>query len=178
MFGSLLGLSNALAANDKQRFVFETLPTSVNELQQLPQSALDTPFCTAALTLLALMYYPLNKEISLQMLEFLKGSQPLTAYEKQFLADRFRDKDYVSRSYFVGASVQNDYQPTMPLTLVVMQTGHSYEQAGYAKLFLQSSGADTPRPIVLRQAKDGKWYLWEQMLLADIRPPSSQNPWA
>lgn len=178
MFGSLLGLTNALAADDKQQFVFETLPTSVNELQKLPQSSLETPFCTAALTLLALMYYPLNKEIGLQMLDFLKGPQSLTAYEKQFLADRFRDKDYVPRSYFVGASVQNDYQPTTPLTLVVMQSSHSYEQAGYAKLFLRSSGADTPRPIVLRQAKDGKWYLWEQMLLADIRPPDSQNPWA
>jgi len=45
-------------------------------------------------------------------------------------------------------------------------------------LYLQSGGADSPRGVQLRLAKDGKWYLWEQYLLADIRPPESTNPWA
>jgi len=30
----------------------------------------------------------------------------------------------------------------------------------------------------MRNAKDGKWYLWEQFLLVGIRPPESTNPWA
>ena len=32
--------------------------------------------------------------------------------------------------------------------------------------------------IAMRLAKDGKWYLWEQFILADIRQPESMNPWA
>lgn len=178
MFGSLVsGVMNALGSGNQQQFSFTQLPNTVYELQQLPEASLSTPFQTASLTVLALAYYPFNHDVSIQMLDFLKGYQPLTAYDKQFLADRFRDKDYVPRSYFQGANVQNNYQPATPLTITVMENPYSYEQAGYAKLFLQSSGADSPRPIVLRQAKDGKWYLWEQMLLADIRPPASQNPW-
>ena len=45
-------------------------------------------------------------------------------------------------------------------------------------MFIQSGGADSPRYVQLRKAKDGKWYLWEQFLLADIRQPESADPWA
>ena len=41
---------------------------------------------------------------------------------------------------------------------------------------IQSSGADSKRPIVLRE-KDGKWYLWENLLLADIRKPARISGW-
>lgn len=43
-----------------------------------------------------------------------------------------------------------------------------------AKLYLTSAGADSPRAVELRLAKDGKWYLWEQYLLAGIREPESK----
>lgn len=46
----------------------------------------------------------------------------------------------------------------------------------YAVLWIKSSGADHARQIKLRQ-KDDKWYLWEQMLLADIRKPASVDTW-
>ena len=32
--------------------------------------------------------------------------------------------------------------------------------------------------FVMRKAKDGKWYLWDQFLLVGIRPPKSADPWA
>ena len=97
---------------------------------------------------------------------------------KQFIADRFRDKDYVPRSYFEGAVPGNDYMPTAPYTVTVKSDPHSYDEQGIAKLFIPSGGADDPRPVKLRQAKDGKWYLWEQFLLTGIREPESSNPWA
>jgi hypothetical protein len=31
---------------------------------------------------------------------------------------------------------------------------------------------------MLRQKGDGKWMLWEQYLLPDIRVPKSADPWA
>ena len=37
---------------------------------------------------------------------------------------------------------------------------------------------DNPREVKLRLAKDGRWYLWEQMILVGIREPESANPWA
>ena len=49
---------------------------------------------------------------------------------------------------------------------------------GYKKLLVRSGGADSPREIVLRQRGDGKWFLWDQFLLAGIRVPKSEDPWA
>ena len=60
----------------------------------------------------------------------------------------------------------------------VSENPYSYQNEGYAKLFVTSGGADSPREITLRLAKDGKWYLWEQFILAGIREPESSNPWA
>lgn len=157
---------------------FAKLPDTLDEFKALPQAQLATPFDTAAMTVLALCFYPQNAELSLQMLGYLKGPQPLSEHDKQFIRDRFRDKDYVPRSYFVGATPQNDYTPAEPYTVKVSENPYSYQEQGYAKLFIQSGGADSPRYLQLRQAKDGKWYLWEQFLLADIRQPDSADPWA
>ena len=78
----------------------------------------------------------------------------------------------------MGAVPQNDYTPAEPYTINISENPYSYQEQGYAKLFIQSGGADSPRPVQLRKAKDGKWYLWEQFLLADIRVPESSDPWA
>ena len=46
------------------------------------------------------------------------------------------------------------------------------------KLFIKSSGADNAREVVMRKLGDGRWMLWDQMLLVSIRDPKSKNPWA
>ena len=164
--------------NKTEKIVFGSMPSSVEEFKALPQAALSTPFETAAMTVLALSCYPQSKELCFEMLNYLRGPRPLSGMDKQFISDRFMYKDYVPRSYFAGATPENDYRPSMPLTVSVSENPHSYEAQGYAKLFIPSGGADNPRPVQLREAKDGKWYLWEQFLLPDIRQPESFNPWA
>lgn len=165
-------------ANKVVEVTFTSFPATPEDIASMPQGGLTNPFDTAALTVLALAYYPTNKELSLGMLRYLKGPIELTPYQEQFIRDRFMDKDYVPRSYFNGATPQNDYTPSTPWTIRVAENPYSYQDAGYAKLYVFSGGADTERPIQLRQAKDGKWYLWEQFILSDIRKPESQNPWA
>ena len=66
---------------------------------------------------------------------------------------------------------------TSPLSLTDSGT-EAMENENYAKLFLTSGGADSPRYVQLRKAKDGRWYLWEQFILVGIRPPESTDPWA
>ena len=162
-----------------KKITFSSLPLSLGELQSLPEAAMQTPFDTAALSIAALCAYAFNKEAAFEMLNYLRGPRALSEYEKQFIRDRFMDgKDYIPRSYFDGAVPANDYTPAQPYTLSVGENPYSYQNEGYAKLFVKSGGADSPREIVLRLAKDGKWYLWDQFLLAGIREPESQNPWA
>ncbi len=164
--------------NKSVKITFSSLPESYEAFTALPEAKMDNPFSTAALSALAFCFYPENKDLSLQMLDFLRGPRPLSVMDKQFIADRFRDKDYVPRSYFVGATPQNNYLPSEPYSIVVSENPYSYQNEGYATLYLTSGGADSPRSVQLRLAKDGKWYLWEQYLLADIRKPESENPWA
>lgn len=161
-----------------QDVVFTNIPHTLEGFKELPQAAMENPFDTAALTVAALSVYPFDKQASLDMLDYLRGPRPLSPMDKQFIADRFRDKDYVPRSYFGGARPENDYTPSEPYTVTVTENPYSYQEEGYANLYIASGGADNPRSVKLRLAKDGKWYLWDQFLLPDIRKPESSNPWA
>ena len=164
--------------NKKEKIVFSSLPSTFEEFASLPQAALTTPFETAAMTVLAFCYYPQNKDLALQMVNFLRGPRPLSGGDISFIADRFRDSDYVPRSYFEGSTPANDYTPAEPYTIIVSESPYSYQNEGYATLYITSGGADSPRSVQMRKAKDGKWYLWEQFILVGIRQPESANPWA
>lgn len=155
------------------------IPTSLAEMQTMPEASLAEPQFAATLTVAALCMYPVDRDAALQMLEFLQGPRGITPYDKQFLADRFRDKDYVPRSYFAGATPQNNYEPAAPYTLTFFENPYSREQEGYITLHIRSGGADSPRQVKLRnKPSTGQWFLWEQYLLSDIRQPVSADPWA
>ena len=166
------------ASNTSETFTFAALPESVEELKALPEASLDTPFKAAALTVCALCAYVAAPQIGTDMLNFLKGPQPLSNYEQQFLKDRFSDgKTYVPFSYFEGATPENDYTPAEPFKITVSSNPHSFTDQGYATLHIKSGGADSARQVKLRQKGD-QWFLLEQFLLPDIRKPKSQDPWA
>lgn len=165
--------------NKKEVFTFEKLPESLAELQALPEAKLDDSFATAALTVVALCVYAADKNIGIEMLNFLKGPRPLSNMEIQFIDDRLRDgKSYVPFSYFKGAVPENDYTPDEPYSITVESNAYSNANKGYMKLLIRSGGADTPREVQLRMKGDGQWLLWEQFLLPDIRKPKSADPWA
>lgn len=175
-----VGTSNLRSyENRKEIFTFNKLPESLIELQALPESTLDSPFKTAALTVLALCVYGADKSIGIEMLNFLRGPRPLSPYEISFLDDRFRDGNwYVPFSYFEGAIPENDYTPNEPFTLEIESNSTSTVNDGYMKLILKSGGADNPRNLTLRMKGDGRWFLWEQFLMVGIKTPKSRDPWA
>ena len=158
-------------------FTFAKLPQNVAELQAMPEAQLKDPYVTAALTAAVLCHYEKNVDETIDMLNCLKGPQPLSTYEKQFLRDRLVGKGYVPRSYFAGTSPANNYEPSVPYTITVTETPYSFNEDKYALLYIKSSGADSPRQVKMR-AKGDTWYLWEQFLLPDIRVPASDDPWA
>jgi len=162
------------------RITFEKLPTTLAELQALPQAKLQKPEDTAALTVAALCAYPESPEDCFEMLNFLRGPRPLSVMEKQFIRDRFLDgKDYIPRSYFAGATPENDYTPSVPYAVEFTDSVTPVAEDGYKRFDVRSGGADTARPITLRhKPSTGEWFLWEQILLAGIRAPKSRDAWA
>lgn len=171
-------LQKSAPAPNVQTFTFQSLPERLDQLQELPEASLETPFQTAALAVCALCAYGADKEMGTQMLNWLRGPRPLSGYDISFLNDRFRDGIHVPFSYFKGATPENDYTPSYPFTLVIEAGPYADANPGYKKLHIRSGGADNPREIVLRQKGDGQWLLWEQYLMVSIRQPKSEDPWA
>jgi len=171
--------SSSGGGNATYAVVLHDLRVNLAQLQSMPEASLKEPQNTAALTIAALCIYPIDKNASLEMLSFLQGPRELTPYDKQFIQDRFRDKDYVPRSYFEGATPNNNYEPSVPYTITLFENPYSRSQEGYLTLHVNSGGADSPRQIKLRlKPSTGQWFLWEQFLLSDIRKPVSADPWA
>ena len=170
----------AAAMSKKATFTFEKLPKNLEELKALPEATMDDPFKTAALALCALCAYSEDREAGTEMLNFLRGPRPMSPTDIAFLNDRLMDgKNYVARSYFNGATPENEYTPSTPYTVKVISNQYSkLENGNYMKLLINSGGADSPRSVTMRKTGGGTWYLWEQNLLSDIRIPKSQDAWA
>lgn len=165
--------------NRSEGFTFHALPENVAELQALPEASLDTPFKTAALTLLALCRYKDSPDDAIAMLDFLKGPEQVSPYEKQFYKERLYEKEYIPFSYFNGATSQNGYTPSQPMTVEIYENPYSFDNEHWATLWVKSSGADNMRSIKFRQKPStGEWFLNDVQCLSEIRLPADKDPWA
>ena len=165
--------------NRSETFTFSSLPTSLNELRALPEASLDSAFKTTALTILALCRYEQDPSAALEMLDFLKGPAEVSTYEKQFIQERLRGKEYKARSFLAGATPENSYQPNTPYTITVSENPYSFDEENWATLYVTSGGADNPRPLKLRKKPStGQWFLNDIQCLADIRVLVAEDPWA
>lgn len=160
-------------------FTFQKIPTNVAEMQTLPECALDTPFKTAALTLAVLCNFANSPEETFAMLDFLKGPENVSGYEKQFITERLDGKFYKILSFFHGAYPENNYKPNMPYTTTVYDDEYSYNDENWATMYVQSSGADSQGIIKLRRKPStGQWFVSDIQCLSDIRIPANQDAWA
>ena len=165
--------------NREETFTFASLPTSVAELKALPEASLDSAFKTTALTIAVLCNYDANPDATIEMLDFLKGPESVSGFEKQFIREHLKDQVYKARSYFAGATPQNNYTPSTPYTITVIETPYSFDNENWATLYIRSGGADNPRNIKLRKKPStGQWFLNDIQCLSQIRKPASGDAWA
>lgn len=168
-------------SNKTKKFTYASLPNNVDELKSLPGADMKDEFAVASFVILALCMYPSNREAAIQMIDYLNGPEEVGARERQFINDRFMDgKDYIPKSYFKGATPDNNYTPDVPYTIEVTENPYSRESEGYVTLWLESGGADSPRFVKLRnKPSTGQWFVWDfEGLLAGIRQPVSTDKWA
>ena len=154
------------------------IPQTLEEFTSMPQQDLSNPENTCALFLCALQLYLEDQNDGLAAIDLLRGPRPMLPYDKQFLRDRLRGKEYLPMAYFEGADPSNNYVPAKPYTLNVLPDprGNS-TQEGYLKVFIKTAGADSPRPVTLRR-KGSSWYLWEySSILTGIRIPAAEELW-
>ncbi len=155
-------------------YTYYNLPENVQDLQALPEANRKDAYGVAAMTVAALCRYETNPEECFKMLNWLKGDEALTAYEKEFLRDRLQGMGYKPRSYFAGATPANGYTPSMPYKLTPVSSPYTFQEDGWAVISLRSSGAEALRQIKLRQKKStGEWFLNDIQCLNDIQAPAT-----
>jgi hypothetical protein len=157
---------------------FSSLPKTPEAFMAMPEFNFSTPCQVAALYVVAICVYPKDKDACYSMIDAIKGPQKLSPREKDFIRDRMRSKaEYIGKAYFKGATPQNNYTPTLPYSVDVNETPHTYNTEGYATVYIKTAGADSPRPVQLRK-KGSEWFIWEHGgTLSDIRVPAAQDPW-
>ncbi len=156
------------------------IPQNLQEFEELA-GTLSTPEKTCALLLCAISLFDKDKEAGTAALNLLRGPRPMTPYDIQFMRDRLSGKPYLPLAYFEGATPQNGYKPNVPYVLDVKADPRKQDaEPGYCRVFVQTPGADSPRPVKLRQkGSTGEWFLWDYTsVLVGIRTPVSEDPWA
>ena len=162
------------------QITIQELPESLQEFEALAGET-RTPEKICALFLCALYLFDKDKDAGTAAMNLLRGPRPMTPYDQQFLRDRLRGKSYLPLAYFEGATPQNGYKPTAPYALNVLADSRPQDmEPGYLRLFLKTTGADSPRPIKLRQkGSTEEWFLWEySSILSGIRIPTAEDSWA
>ena len=143
--------------------VIQKIPENLQEFEILAAKGRQ-PEHICALFLCALALFDRDKDAGVAAMNLLRGPKPMTPYDCQFLRDRLRGKVYLPLAYFEGATPENGYQPCVPYTLNVLADPRPQDiEPGYMRVFLKTSGADSPRPMKLRQkASTGEWFQYSQ----------------
>ncbi len=159
----------------------KAIPVSIDDFNELTAEMPNTPEVAAAKMILALTLYctdHLAGEIALAKVVHPGQLSPagsegkLSKRSLDLIKNQIGGKLHHMHSYFTGTSPDNGYQlPVPPCNLEFATNPHSGRvEDGRIKLFIKSSGADSPRPITLQTDSSGTWKTAEwSSLLSGIR---------
>ena len=153
-----------------------TVSAIPDEYSELIQMDLTNEYVAGMAMMCVLYNFENNYEKALVMFDYIMGSQSYSAYDESFINGQIYQYPYVIRSYFKGTSPENGYE-VKDYTIEFTEGVYSRDFEGYVKLFVQSSGADSPRSFTLVQSgENGEWFLSSDTykgIMAGIRPPKS-----
>lgn len=163
---------------ERSMVTIDPLPQSAEAFAVLQERVARTPEGGAAVMVVALLLYAEDKVLGERCLgEAVDGGrlQPVAAGRRlgrrdlQLIASQVGGRPYVLRSYLAGACPENGYRmPEPPLQIEWSANPYSGDvDSGSYKVFVASSGADSPRPVTVRRDPEGLWkaYEWSSLLL-------------
>lgn len=165
-----------------------SLPRTVDAFVALQAEVARTPEGGAAMMVAALWLMAEDDEAGRQVLAVAvdpgrlqpggggTGGRRLGNRDLSLIRSQVGGRGHVLRSYLAGATPENGYRlPEPPYRLACSANPYSGDPAsGAFKLFVASSGADSPRPVTLRRGEDGLWRAaeWSSLLLG-VRQPAA-----
>lgn len=156
------------------KFTFKRLPMNAVEISKIVDFKDEKS--VSAMFIATLVGYFENKDESIAMINVLKGPESISNYDINFLDSQLKEKPYLPNAYFEGATPENNYTPNEPLTIIIYDDTNKSED-GYIRVFVKTTGADSPRGIMLRQKGD-EWFIWDYPgILMGVRLPAEQDVW-
>ena len=155
--------SSPSTSNSSYEPYYSGLPANYAEFRDRCQSACQSPYGAAKMFFDAVFCYmdPRTRSEGSKMLRFVMHEKQGWERSPNFslFAQRMRDskQQHIFRSFAEGTSPENDY--SMDPNNYQLMMGELVESTGYMRLFLYSSGSDSPRPIWVKQFDDGLWYV-------------------
>jgi hypothetical protein len=169
------------------------LPTTIEEFVALRDAIAHEPQGGAALMVVALIVAADDEELGSSCLTVAvdrarlqesaagyKGYSLQTADHRR-IKEQLKGRAYLPRSYLKGTTPVDGYAPPpLPWTIELATNPYSGDpSSGAVKLFVASSGADSPRPIAVKRNDKGIWKASEwSSLIVGIRAPvvASDDP--
>ncbi len=183
--GSLL-----VSQDDTQIITIEKMPESIEEFTEMRDEISVTPEGGAAMFIVAMNKYIEDEELGVQFFTLIldmyhirktsstpnvKGYAPNVMFN-EFLR-RIKSKPYISASYISGTSPENKYElPEAPYKIEISRNPYSIVKEGERiKVFVECSGADSPRPITLQKNSNDIWKAYEfSSMSLGIREPEEE----
>lgn len=166
------------------------LPRTPEEFLALREVHGSSPAGAAALFTAALITYSENPEAGLPMLILIlvndgsllqsaTAGQGYRGYDlsrnTRYLIDRVLTAPWIPRSYVQGTSPANQYTIAPgPLRFAFSSNNYSQVSPDEVRIFITSTGADSPRPLRLKRNDAGLWKVAEfSSLVVGVRAPAS-----
>ncbi|MBU0935749.1 MAG: hypothetical protein KKI09_15855 [Spirochaetes bacterium] len=182
----------AIAQSTAIEVQLPSMPQTVDQFLALRAEQGSKPEGAAALFCVALLRYSEDQAAALPMLvsilvndgSLLQAAAAGKGYRgfdltrnTYFLVDRVLDAPWIARSYVRGTSPDAAYAlPAGSLRFTVSTNPYSNISADDVKLFVASSGADSPRPLRLKRNSAGLWKVAEfSSLVVGVRTPAAAD---
>jgi hypothetical protein len=136
--------------------------------------------------IIALLLYARDEAVGLQCLaaaitqqRLQEGSGGYEGWElhvrsRQLIQSQMARQPYMPRSYFAGTAPEQGYElPAPPHDVQFSANPYSGDpESGHYKVFVVSSGADSPRPVTVSRNPSGIWQAYEwSSLLVGVKEP-------
>lgn len=167
----------------------DILPEKLEDFVALRDRVAVTPQGGAAVLVAALLLYVRDRDLGLQCLSAIMTHERLSeghggydgrrvrTADAQHVAGQFKKQTYLPASYIKGATPANGYELPAP-PYVVECSGNPYSgdlESGTYKVFVECSGASTPRPVTLKRDQQGLWkaHEWSTLTVGIQRPATT-----
>lgn len=163
-------------------------PQNIEEFLELRGKIAQTPEGGATMFILALYIYgkdaTFGKECITAIIDksrlssgdWYKGYEPASS-DKRLLVEQMERYPFLPNSYFEGSTPENAYQTNSPFITKSQINPYSGDLGNQKyKLFVFCSGANSPRPVTLRQNDKGIWKVQEwSSILSGIQAPEVEE---